>query len=106
LDGNTNLVEILDSYKGDWKICQKFLNLQKENQGLKESKYKLKKSIEEKIVNQLDSELSKIGKKIERRGSFSESGNTDELTSIAGEVVKNLKGINENLKEELAESKT
>ncbi|CAI2177391.1 3979_t:CDS:2 [Funneliformis geosporum] len=65
----------------------------------------IEKSIKEKVVNQLDSELSEISKRIvERKGSFSESGNTDELTSIAGEVVKNLKGINENLKNELAES--
>jgi hypothetical protein len=43
---------------------------------------------------------------MERSGSFSQAGNTDELTKVAGQVVKNLKGINENLKNELTESKT
>ncbi|MDR1670737.1 MAG: hypothetical protein LBR43_03395 [Spiroplasmataceae bacterium] len=87
---------------------EELAKLQKENEDLKESKKNLKKAIQENVVDQLDqldSKLGKITKKIERSGSFSQAGNTDELTAIAGQVVKNIKGINENLKNELSEVK-
>ncbi|MDR1670451.1 MAG: hypothetical protein LBR43_01825 [Spiroplasmataceae bacterium] len=113
ITGNSKLVEILKSYHGDWKIYKQILTLQKENKESKEkeeelsSKYRgLKKSIKTNVVDQLDQQLDQINQKMERSGSFSQAGNTDELTKVAGQVVKNLKGINENLKNELTESKT
>lgn len=109
VEGNSELnqlTNILKNYQGNWKICKEILNLQKENQILKESKKKLKRAIQENVVEPLDEQLNEINKKIKRSSSFSQSGDTDELTTVAGQVVKNLKDINENLKNELDEVKT
>ena len=76
--------------------------MQKENKELKESKHQLKEFLKKEVVNP----LNELGKKAERRGSFSEPGNTEELKLVTKKDIEKVKGIKENLETELTKHKT
>jgi len=127
LDGNDKLSKILEPYEDDWKAYQKDLQksnkdtntlellesiqvLKKEKEFLNIKYDELKKflkgilvSLSQEEKNKLDLELDK---KIKRKESITAPGQTKELILNTKKVIKSIKEIKEELKDELTKAKT